>query len=132
MALYGSHPPIRFADNPADPVWRWFILNGPHGERFQWEQFGNLPRDIEYLRKSIDEKTASDPEFATKARQVSLKALDSGNDIFVRTAIQILTVLGTDEDMEVIKNYLDSENDEIAKDAKCSLFERGIKAKRRS
>ena len=26
------------AEDPTDPVWRWFILNGPHGERFRWER----------------------------------------------------------------------------------------------
>jgi hypothetical protein len=132
MALYGTHPPLRLAEDPTDPVWRWFILNGPHGERFQWEQFGNLPRDIEYLRQFIDERTASDPMFPQKARLVALKALESYDAVLVRTAIQVLTVLGTDEDMELIEGYLVSEDEEIIKDARCALFERGIKLKRRS
>jgi len=130
MALYGTHPSLRLAEDPTDPVWRWFILNGPHGERFQWERFGDLPRDIEYLKEFIDERTAADPAFPQKARLIALKALESSNSVLVRTAIQVLTVLGTDDDMEVIKRYLEADSEEIIKDAKCSLFERGIKVKR--
>lgn len=131
MALYGAHPPLRLAEDPTDPIWRWFILNGPHGERFQWERFGDLPRDIEYLRKFIDERTEADPMFSENARLIALKALGSDNSVLIRTSIQVLAVLGTDEEMEVIKGYLNSEDDNIAKDARCSLFERGIKVKQR-
>ena len=131
MALYGAHPPLKLAEDPTDPVWSWFILNGPHGERFQWERYGELPRDIEYLRKFIDERAVSDPMFPQKARLVALKALESNHPVLVRTSIQVLTVLGTEEDMENIKAFLEAEDEEIAKDARCSLFERGIKVKRR-
>lgn len=132
MAFYGNHPSIKLAEDPTDPIWRWFILNGPHGERFQWVKFGDLPRDIEFLSDFIDERAISDSSFPEKARLVALKELKSNNDILVRTAIQVLTVLGTDDDMQIIKDYVNSENIDIANDAKCSLFERGIKVKRRS
>lgn len=132
MALYGTHPSMKLAEDPTDPVWRWFILNGPHGERFKWERFGELPRDIEYLQQFIDERTMSDPDFLVRARQIALKALESDNSIFLRTAIQVLTVIGTDEDMTKISDYVGSENPDVAKDAKCSLFERGIKIKRKN
>jgi len=123
---------MKLAEEPTDPVWRWFILNGPHRERFQWESFSDLPRDIEYLKDFIDERAASNTFFPEKARLVALQALESDNAILVRTAIQVLTVLGTDDDMNIIKEYLTSENVDIAKDAKCSLFERGIKVKRKN
>jgi hypothetical protein len=132
MALYGTHPSLKLAEDPTDPVWRWFILNGPHGERFRWERFGDLPRDIEYLQQFIDERTISDPDFPERARQIALKALQSVNTILVRTAIQVLTVLGTDHDMNIVREYVVSENTDIAKEAKCSLFERGIKIKRKN
>jgi hypothetical protein len=54
MTWYGPHPRLRDADDPADPVWRWFILNGPHGERFSW------PRDLVLLREFIAEHTDED------------------------------------------------------------------------
>ena len=131
MALYGTHPSMKLAEDPTDPVWRWFILNGPHGDRFRWERFGDLPRDIEYLQLFIDERKMSNVDFPARARQVSLKALQSDNAIFVRTAIQVLTVIGTDEDMKIIGDFIYSENADIVKDAKCSLFERGFKVKQK-
>lgn len=88
MALYGKHPSLKLAEDPTDPVWRWFILNGPHGERFEWVRFGDLPRDIEYLKCFME----------TKGQKVVLL----------------------------------SKKVDIANDAKCSLFERGIKVKRES
>jgi hypothetical protein len=51
------------------------------------------------------------------------------NDVLVRTAIQVLTVLGTDHNINVIKDYTSAENGDIAKDAKWSFFARGIKIK---
>jgi hypothetical protein len=132
MALYGTHPSLKLAEDPTDPVWRWFILNGPHGERFKWERFGDLPRDIEYLQKFIDERTMSDPSFPERARIVALKALESDNAVMIRTAIQVLTVLGTDDDMNIVRDYACSEDADIAKEARCSLFERGIKIKQKN
>jgi hypothetical protein len=132
MALYGTHPSLKLAEDPTDPVWRWFILNGPHGERFKWERFGELPRDIEYLRKFIDERTISDPEFSERARIVALKALKSHNVVLTKTAIQVLTVLGTDDDMNIVRDFVGCENTDIDKEAKCALFERGIKIKRKN
>ena len=131
MALYGTHPSMKLAEDPTDPVWRWFILNGPHGERFRWERFGDLPRDIEYLQQFIDERKMVYVDFQARARQVSLKALQSDNAIFVRTAIQVLTVIGADEDMKIIGDFIYSENADIVKDAKCCLFERGFKVKQK-
>jgi hypothetical protein len=45
----------------------------------------------------------------------------------IRTAIQVLCVVGTDEDMEVIKPLLKHTTDEIKVDAQCCLFERGFR-----
>jgi len=129
MTKYGKHESLSLADDPADPVWRWFILNGPHGESFQWVRYKSLPKhlpnDLGYLTKFIEERSLLYPNFKEKARRISRICLQRSNSILIRTAIQVLTVIGTDEDMELVKDFL---NDEAAQnDAKCALFERGIK-----
>jgi hypothetical protein len=45
----------------------------------------------------------------------------------IRTAFQVLSVIGTDEDLEAIKPLLKDATEEIRVDARCCLFERGIR-----
>ena len=130
MTLYGDHVSMKLADDPADPVWRWFILNGPHGERFEWVRFKESPKDTEYLEKFIEEYEESIPGFKDKAREIALITLQRENAILIRTAIQVLTVIGTDDDMNLIHPFVTSDNKDIQNDAKCALFERGYKNKK--
>jgi len=132
MSLYGKHEPLSLADKPDDPAWRWFILNGPHGERFKWDRNTPLPKekDIQFLNKFIEERTESDPEFKSKIRDIALLVLERENAILIRTAIQVLTIVGSDEDMSLIQQFIESDNIDIQNDAKCALFERGIKIKK--
>ena len=130
MAMYGEHPPLKLAKDPSDPVWFWFICNGPHGERFSWvREFSHAPGDLSLLKEFIDEKVSFDPEFRNKARTVALLSLDIANVAMVRKAIQVLCIIGNEKDMELIKELVYSDNEEIVKDAKCCLFERKIKFK---
>jgi hypothetical protein len=130
--MYGKHLPIRLAKDPNDPVWHWFIYNGPHGERFTWHSdLGFTPRGIEYLAKFIGERTEADPEFPVKARTVALEALQMENIVMKRTAIQVLCVVGSNDDIEQVQALLEHPDAEVVKDARCCLFERGIKKPRR-
>jgi hypothetical protein len=130
MAMYGEHPPLKLAKDPSDPVWHWFICNGPHGERFSWaREIAVAPDDLLLLKEFIDEKISFDPEFEAKARTVALQSLDISNVAMVRKAIQVLCIIGTDKDMELIKELVLADDEEIVKDAKCCLFERRIKIK---
>ncbi|HEX8235224.1 MAG TPA: hypothetical protein VF600_04655 [Abditibacteriaceae bacterium] len=131
--MYGKHPPIRLANDPTDPVWQWFIYNGPHGEQFTWHsELGFTPRGIEYLAQFIDERTEADAEFPAKARAVALQALDMEDVIMQRTAIQVLCVVGSDEDMKRIQLLLERPHADIVKDARACLFERGFKKRRKA
>jgi hypothetical protein len=85
-----------------DPVWFWFVSNGPHGERFSWDRY-----TIDLLREFIEEREASSPGFTDSARAVALKAIKLPDVVMIRTAIQILSVIGTDEDLEAIKTTLE-------------------------
>jgi hypothetical protein len=129
MSLYGKHESLSLADKPDDPAWRWFILNGPHGERFKWNRNTSLPeeKDIQFLDNFIEERAGSDSEFKSKIRDIALLVLERGNPILIRTAIQVLTIVGSDEDMSLIQQFVESDNIDIQNDAKCALFERGIK-----
>ena len=129
MAWYGKHPRLHEADDPADPVWRWFILNGPHGERFAWhKESAVVPRDVDLLRLFISERANNDSEFPAKARRVALRALELSNPVLIRTGIQVLTVLGQDDDLTRVQALRQHPDSDVAKDARCCLVERGIKA----
>jgi hypothetical protein len=121
MTQYGSHPSRRWIEDPGDPVWFWFVFNGPHGQRFSWDRY-----TIDLLRDFIQERDASSPGFVDSARAVALKAIKLPDVVMIRTAIQVLCVVGTDEDLEVIKPLLKHATEEIRVDARCCFFERGI------
>jgi hypothetical protein len=121
MTQYGSHPSRRWIEDPSDPVWFWFVFNGPHGERFSWDR-----HTVELLRDSVLERETSSPGFAESARAVALKAIKLPDDVMIRTAIQVLCVVGTHEDLELIKPFLKHPTRGIVVDARSCLFERGI------
>lgn len=125
MAYYGSHPSINNADDPSDPVWRWFILNGPHGEKFRWDrEIPGFKKSLELLVEFIEERSTSIPDFKDRARLIALRAITMEDPTCVRKGIQVLTILGTDEDIEMIRNFLSHLDEDVKKDAKCCLFER--------
>jgi hypothetical protein len=122
MTQYGSHPSRRWIEDPSDPVWFWFVFNGPHGERFSWDRY-----HIDLLRKFIEEHEASSPGFTDSARAVAVKASKLPDAVMIRTAIQVLCVVGTDEDIEALRPLLNDAAEEIRVDARCCFFERGIR-----
>jgi len=130
MALYGTHPPLSLAEDPSDPVWHWFICNGPHGERFMWKKPSYAESDLYYLKEFIEEREESTDGFYEKARIVALKSLEIDNHIMIRTAIQVLCVVGYDEDLQIVLEFVNYEDELVRKDAKACLFERGIKYKK--
>ena len=125
MTQYGSHPSRRWIEDPGDPVWFWFVFNGPHGERFSWHRDTSKgSNNLELLRDFIAEREASSPGFFDSARAVALKAIHLPDVMMIRTAIQVLCVVGTDDDMEIIQPLLEHTVQEIKVDAQCCLFER--------
>jgi hypothetical protein len=128
MTWYGEHPRLRDAEDPSDPVWQWFILNGPHGDRFAWhKESAVMPRDLDLLSQFILERAEGDSEFPEKARRVALRALELEDPVLVRTGIQVLAILGQADDLARVRQLVDHLDPKVAKDARCCLFERGIK-----
>jgi hypothetical protein len=69
----------------------------------------------------------SSPGFLDSARAVALKAIKLPDAVMIRKAIQVLCVVGTDDDMEIIQSLLKHMAPEIRVDAQCCLFERRVR-----
>ncbi len=131
MSHYGSHPSLKRATNPVDTaVWHWFICNGPHGERFEWQTNFVGESDVVYLRQFIEQKAEANSDFLVNARLIALESLSNDDPIIVCKGIQVLSVVGTDEDLIALIGLLHDNNDLIVKNTKSCLFERRIKIKK--
>jgi hypothetical protein len=127
MTQYGSHPSRRRIEDPSDRVWLWFVFHGPHGERFAWPRERGCRSDLDLLREFISEREASSPGFCASARAVALKAITLPDTVMIRTAVQVLCVVGTDEDLKLVEPLFEDGCEAIRVDATCCLFERGVK-----
>ena len=105
----------------------WLIDRGPHGPSFEWGASKNKPRgyiSLEHLRKSIEEAREKDPSSIKALRQAALELLEAEDPELVRRAIQVLSVVGEDEDLKIIAEFLEDPDPDVRKDAKACLFER--------
>jgi len=108
------------------------MTRGPHGPSFEWGQNPGAPRDfrcLELLRTSIAEQTADDESFPSEVRNAALELLVSDDAEFVRRGLQVLSVVGTEADNELVESLLEHSDARVRKDARASLFERGVKAR---
>lgn len=130
MSHYGKHPSLKRETEPVDTAtWHWFICNGPHGELFEWQTNFVGESDSVYLRKFINQKLEANPEFNNYARIIALEALSNVDPVIVCKGIQVLSILGSDNDLLNLKSLLKSDNELIVKNTKSCLFERRIKIK---
>jgi hypothetical protein len=113
-------------------VWPWLATRGPHGPSFEWGQNPGAPRDfrcLELLRTSIAEQTADDESFPAEVRSAALELLATDDSEFIRRGLQVLSVVGTEGDNEFVISFLEHPDANVRKDARASLFERGVKPK---
>jgi hypothetical protein len=111
------------------PVWDWLVNRGPHGLFFEWGQTPRTPRehrDLDLLRRVVAERTAADPSFPSIARAAALELVAEGEAEYVRRAIQVLSVVAIDEDLDALKKFLRDPNPDVRKDARACLFELGV------
>jgi hypothetical protein len=116
----------RLGGDPTDMVWRWFLLNGPHGPSFTWGQTRKEPPGyvgIDHLRKSVAELEAQDPLFVSRAKEVALVALQSHSTNFVRRAIQVLAAVGSDSDLGTVLALTAHGDNAVVGDARACAFE---------
>jgi len=119
--------------NSEDIIWRWFLKNGPHGNSFTWSQTRGEPAGyvgIEHLQEIIEEKNKLEASFSESARHVVAMALKSNNPNFLRRAIQIAAVVGSEIELQEIAYLTKHENSKVAADARACAFQ--LKAKLKS
>lgn len=112
--------------DPADPMWHWLLDRGPHGPSFTWATSRHEPPGvvgIELLRKLIRQFSDEDAEFTTRSREIARCALASSHSELVRRGLQVLAVVGTEEDRESIRRLREHRIEGVARDAKAALFE---------
>src|SRR5438046_9696159 len=126
MTQYGSHPSRQWIEDPSDPLWFWFVFNGPHGETFSWPRGPDGQSELDPLREFIDGREATSPGFSESARAVAQRAITLPDPALIRKAIQVLCAVGTDEDLARVQSLLSDEREAIRVDARCCLFERGV------
>ncbi len=132
MAHYGHHPRLtRDTPPPNVAVWHWFVCNGPHGEGFQWvDPILGAGGELRLLRRFILEWAEAIPDFERHARTIAVESLGSDDVALVLKGIHVLTAIGTDEEMLLVKPFSEDLRSVVAKHARTALFERGIKKKR--
>jgi hypothetical protein len=97
-----------------------------HGEGFRWHRESAVtPRDLDLLNQVISERTEGDSDFPAKTRRVALQALGLDDPVLVRTGIQVLAVLAHADDLMKVQALLEHSDPDVAKDARCCLFEKG-------
>lgn len=97
---------VRLGGDPSDSVWRWFVVNGPHGPDFSWGQRRDKPPgfvDIEHLRRIVTDKGEADPSFRSRSALVATSALNSEIPELVRRAVQVSAALGLTDALAAIR-----------------------------
>ena len=121
--------------DPSDPVWRWLILNGPHGPSFTWSQTRKAPPGyvgVEHLERVVSEFSESDPCFPSRARRVVGLALGSPAVILLCRAIQVAAVVGGAEELRLIARFESHESNLVSGQAKAACFYLRRRLRRRS
>jgi hypothetical protein len=65
--------------------------------------------------------------FPEKARSVALRALELDDPVLIRTGLQVLAVVGREDDLPTIVKLREHTDQGVAKDARCCLFEHGVR-----
>ena len=115
----------RVGGDPADPVWQWLLLNGPHGGSFTWRQTRREPPGyvgVEHLQSIVAEKARADQGFLAHARQAVAKALSSSDAAVLCRAIQVAAVVGSAAELERLTSFASHEHVSVAANAKAGAF----------
>ena len=111
--------------DPADPVWDWLAVKGPHGPSFTWGQTRTEPPGyvgIEHLERIVLQRQSVDPSFRARARQVAKLALKSSDAGLLRRGVQVAAVVGGEEELAVIQSLSAHEDPAVAQHARASAF----------
>jgi hypothetical protein len=115
----------RLGGNPADDVWQWLLLNGPHGPSFTWSQTRRAPPGyvgVEHLQSIVADRGRDDPTFQMRVQAVLDAALSSDDPDVLRRAVQVAAVLGGELELKRVLTFTAHENASLAADARASAF----------
>jgi hypothetical protein len=115
----------RLGGDPADEVWRWFLLRGPHGPSFSWSQRRSEPPGyvgVEHLRAIVAERAAQDPEFLRRVGIVARQALTSEDRDIVRRGLQVSGALPLLDVATTVQGLTEHPDASVASDARACLF----------
>jgi len=115
----------RLGGDETDEIWRWFVLNGPHGSSFTWGQTRGEPPGyvgVEHLQKIVAERMLLDSSFMERARHVAGLALSSADQNFLCRAIQVASVVGSEHELKRLAPFTSHENPAVAAQARAGSF----------
>jgi hypothetical protein len=125
MNSYISCEIDRLGGDVADDIWRWFVLNGPHGQEFTWSQTRQQPPGyvgIEHLHRIIEEKSNAVANFTDRSKSIIALALTSIEPEFLVRAVQIAAVIGGESELKKVYELKNHNNELVASHARASLF----------
>jgi hypothetical protein len=115
----------RVGGDPSDPVWRWLLLNGPHGNSFTWSQTRSEPPGyvgIEHLECIVAEHVRITPDFLPQAQQAVAQAMASAWPDILCRALQVAAVVGSDAELQSMASLTSHEDASVSAHAKAALF----------
>jgi hypothetical protein len=115
----------RLGGDPADDVWRWFLLRGPHGESFTWSPAKSKPPgyvSFDHLRDIIAERASQDANFVSSVSAVTRVALTSNHVEMVRRGLQVAGAAALLEFVPRVKELTTDADPSVASDARACLF----------
>ncbi|MEM8996815.1 MAG: hypothetical protein AAGF23_18665 [Acidobacteriota bacterium] len=113
----------RLGGDATDLIWRWLLLEGPHGPSFSWSPTrGYRFVSAELLQRTVDERGADDPSFRGRVRAVVGLALESRSVEVLRRAVQVAATVGGAEEARRVKALTTHASPSVAADARASAF----------
>lgn len=115
----------RLGGDPADPVWQWLLLRGPHGKDFTWSQTRSQPPGcvgVTHLESIVREKVQVEPDFVDRARRVVELAFSSTHPNVLCRAIQVAAVLGSRAELRRLVSFESHEDSAVSGNARAAVF----------
>ena len=120
-----SNEIARLGGDPTDEIWIWLVSRGPHGPTFTWGQTRSEPPGyvgVSHLQEIICELSLSIPSFQERALRIVNLAMESELPELARRAVQVAAVIGSNTELQRIKQLASSQDATIASDARASAF----------
>jgi len=120
-----SEEVLALGGDPADQIWLWLLLRGPHGPSFTWGQSRGEPPGyvgVEHLQEIVDEMASADPTFLEQAKMVAIKAMNSNNPNIIRRGIQVAAVVGARNELKVLASLKTHGDNDVSADARAGEF----------